>query len=753
MSQDCADGLLALSPYDARTLATIWDRMFPADQHSPAASAIGAVTYLDRALTGVYAGLREHYRFGLRALDAAAVGRCGVPVHQATADQLDELIAALQAGELPDFEVPPQPEFFAMMIGHLQEGVFGDPAHGGNRELAGWRFLEHPGVYRSNDAADHVASEQIRKPPQSLADAGWALGHDRGAPVQVPGYSPQHSVRPPSTDRDVIVVGMGAVGSLVAHVLTASGVRVLGLEAGPWRFGGDFVPDEVGAAYYSRGEMGPKFLAEAPSWRPDPDTDSRPAAFSLGRMMNGIGGSVIHWGGALRRQHRHHFAYRSHVLRRWGADALPADCTLEDWPLGYHDLADYYTALEWSIGVAGDATKNPYLEFDKPYPLPPVRDFSMGRRFTAAAGELGLHPYPTPVALNSRPYNGNPESSYNSFAGGFGPFDDDRWMPGHNWVPDALATGNLELKTGCRVLKVLTDTSGRACGVEYLDPLGRVQSASAGKVILASYTFENLRLMWLSADGKHPDGLGNNAGVLGAHYMTKHWNDVYGHFPETIFNAQSGPAAQMVTLDDYASADFDSYQHGFIGGGSLNVENQRLPLQISREPLPDGVLAWGPAYKAELRRWQGKSAVRFQPDALPYRGHRLDLDPRMRDRSGLGMPVVRITYRVRENEARLARFLRKQCRTILRAMGADQVWNGHEFGGIVSSHDLGGARMGVDPSRSVVSPGLAVHDTPGLYVFSGAAFPSMSSANPTLTLWALCYRAAEEMIAELRSPR
>ena len=324
--------------------------MFPADEHSPAASQIGAVSYLDRALAGVYAGQREHYRLGLRAVDAAAAERFATPVHQCSDDQVDELITALQAGEL-NFAVPPPQQFFAMLLGHLQEGVFGDPAHGGNRDLAGRTFLEHPGVQRSNDESEHLSPEPVRKPPQSMAQAGWTLGSERGAPVSVPGYDPQDSVRPATGELDVVVVGVGAVGSLAAHVLTAQGLSVLGLEAGPWRFGGDFIPDEVGSAYYSRGDMGPKFLAEAPTWRPDPDTASRAAPFSLGRMMNSVGGSVIHWGGALRRQHPHHFAFRQHALDRWGAGAIPADSTLVHWPLTYDDIESDYTALEWSIGV------------------------------------------------------------------------------------------------------------------------------------------------------------------------------------------------------------------------------------------------------------------------------------------------------------------------------------------------------------------------------------------------------------------
>jgi gluconate 2-dehydrogenase alpha chain len=82
-------------------------------------------------------------------------------------------------------------------------------------------------------------------------------------------------------------------------------------------------------------------------------------------------------------------------------------------------------------------------------------------------------------------------------------------------------------------------------------------------------------------------------------------------------------------------------------------------------------------------------------------------------------------------------------------MGAERVWRGQRFRGVCSSHDLGGARMGEDPASSVVDPELGVHDTPGLYVFGGAVFPTCPGVNPTLTMFALCYRAAERLAGRL----
>jgi gluconate 2-dehydrogenase alpha chain len=143
--------------------------------------------------------------------------------------------------------------------------------------------------------------------------------------------------------------------------------------------------------------------------------------------------------------------------------------------------------------------------------------------------------------------------------------------------------------------------------------------------------------------------------------------------------------------------------------------------------------------------------VRIQSDALPYAASRLDVDPVYRDRSGLGLPVIRVTYDLQPNEHRLGDWMEARAEEILRHMGATRTWRGPRFTGVGSSHDLGGCRMGHDPAGSVLDPDLCVHDTPGLYVFGGAAFPSCPGINPTLTMWALCYRAAERLIARLRA--
>lgn len=749
---DLPAALISLNPYEARTAAAIFERLFPADEKGPGATELGVLTYVDRALAGAYRDKAETYRVGLATVDRIARQRCGGAFADCSAEEQDGFLAEMEQGTLPNFRVPSQRDFFAMLRLHLQEGLFADPAYGGNRDKQGWKFLGHTGVWFENSAEENLATEPVTKGGriQSLADVGYSLDGGPREPIEIPGYDPQRGGEPPSGPADVVLVGVGAAGAQAASILCRAGLRVVGLEVGPWRTKRDFMPDELGSAYYCRGGMGPKFLSETPRWRRNENEAGREATFTLGRMMNGIGGSVIHWGAALRRCHPHHFKFLSHVRERWGEQVLPEGNTLVDWPLTYDDLEPYYTDVEYQIGIAGVGESNPFVPRSKPYPMPPVRPFRMGEIFRTATESMGLHPYPTPVAVNSIPYNGFPALTYCAWSGGFGPFNDERWHPGLTWVPEALATGNFDLRTHCRVVRVLTDNDGHASGVEYVDANGNWQVQQARTVILCSYTFENVRMLLLSGDGRHPDGLGNNTGQVGKHLMTKLWSDVSGYFPDTIFNAHTGPAAQMWSLDDFISVDFDSVAHGFIGGAAPNIENQRLPIQISREAVPPDVRRWGKEYKEHLRQWQHMAAVRLQPDTLSYHGNYLDLDPRHRDRSGLGLPVLRITYDMQANEHRMSDFMEKKAGEILRAMGATKTWPGQRFGGVVSSHELGGCRMGEDPAGSVVGADLGVHDTPGLYVFGTAVFPTCHGVNPTLTMFALCQRAAEQLAERLR---
>src|SRR3712207_9552431 len=134
---------------------------------------------------------------------------------------------------------------------------------------------------------------------------------------------------------------------------------------------------------------------------------------------------------------------------------------------------------------------------------------------------MGLHPYPTPVCFNSVPYNGLPATPCSPWMAGFGAFNDDRWYPALTSIPEALATGNFDLKTHCRAVRVLTDGDGHASGVEYVDANGEPRAPEARTAALCGYTYANARPMFLSEDRRHPGGSGNHAGPTGSDSLTK----------------------------------------------------------------------------------------------------------------------------------------------------------------------------------------------------------------------------------------
>lgn len=730
-------------------LEAVVERLFPADSGGPGAGEIGVVTYIDRALAGAYQSYLETYRLGLASFERATRSKFGAGFAACSAVQQDEMLAAMEAGEVAEMGSAAAKEFFALLRAHTQEGLFCDPLYAGNRDKLGWKVLGHPGVWLENSAEENLSTEPVTKGGviQSLADI--ASPATRESPPQWAHYDPQRGTAKADTAADVVIVGVGAMGGIVAPLLANAGLKVVGLEAGPWRTQRDFRPDELGETFYCRASMSPKFISESPRWRRRADDpDSEPALISFGRMMSSVGGSVIHYGAWLRRFHPFHFRALTRVRDMWGTDVLPEDCGLVDWPITYEELEPYYVRAEKIVGVAGDDS-NPFTPRSEPLPMPPLRPFRLGESFRETAAAMGLHPYPVPVGLNSIEYDGRPGTSYTAWSNGFGSFDNAKWNPSLSSIPEALASGNFDLRTNCRVVRICTDGEGRAVGVEYVDALGKLQVQKARVVILAGFTFENVRLLLLSGDSRHPAGLGNNHLQVGKYYMTKQFAHADGWFPDVYFNRHTGPNSQAIIVDDFVSETFDSLPFGFIGGSTIGCENQFLPIQISREVVPPGTRAWGTSYKEFIRGWQHIGVCAIQSDALPYASHTLDLDPVYRDRSGLGLPVVRITYDLRENEQRLSAWMMDKAAECLKAMGATRTWLGPSLTGVCSSHDVGGCRMGNDPAASVVDDALEVHDTPGLYVFGGAAFPTCPGVNPNLTIWALVIRASEIMIDKL----
>src|SRR5271157_3617968 len=194
---------------------------------------------------------------------------------------------------------------------------------------------------------------------------------------------------------DVVIVGAGAVGGIMAAELGKAGMKVIALERGPRLATADFAPhDEL--RYFQRLDLRPNPKRQPVTWRPD--TNARAAMLPKLDYGNQAGGGTVHYGSVSWRFHEDDFRARSHTIERYGAAAIPQDSSLADWPLSYADLEPYYDRAEYELGVSGKAgdLKDQKIDggnvFEAPrqreYPLPPLLIDQVGVNFNAAAKKL-----------------------------------------------------------------------------------------------------------------------------------------------------------------------------------------------------------------------------------------------------------------------------------------------------------------------------------------------------------------------------
>jgi gluconate 2-dehydrogenase alpha chain len=533
---------------------------------------------------------------------------------------------------------------------------------------------------------------------------------------------------------DVVIIGMGAAGGVAADVLTAAGVEVLGLEAGPRLDRSAARFDEIANFAHARLSE-PKSKHEVPTWRLHEGEDAGPSPYPM-MMVNAVGGTTLHYEGLSIRLAPHAFRGCSAAIERYGADAIPPDATLADWPLSYDELEPHYAAIEDAIGVAG-ATDNPFEgPRSGPFPMGPLRPTGWSQLTADAARRLGWHPFPAPASLNSEPYDGRPACTFCGMCMHNVCHNDAKGAAHLNVIARAEATGHLRIETGARALEIVGGDAGRVRGVRYLDAAGQEQFAAVRAVLLAAYTFENVRLLLLS-------GLGNASDQVGRHFMAHVCPFVYGLFPGRRLNVFTGTGAQVTCLDDLNGDNFDHDGLGFLSGGMLTAFAECTPIAFAKNVSPPGLPRWGAQWKDWMaRNAQSVGAVYAQFDALPYAHNRLDLDPAVTD--PLGVPVIRVTHRLGDNEERAIAFFRERLHAWLREAGATQTWDTPVH--IEGRHAFGGTRMGDDPATSVVDGFGFCHEAPNLGVLGASTFPSMGGHNPTLTLQALARRSAVRLV-------
>jgi choline dehydrogenase-like flavoprotein len=535
-----------------------------------------------------------------------------------------------------------------------------------------------------------------------------------------------------SDEVDFVIVGSGAAGGVLAKELSTNGFRVVVLEQGPYLTENDFTHNEV-KVFAEHG------LTNNPKLQPNTFRKSAEDKTNVQQtVMYGrcVGGSSVHFTANFWRFHEIDFVEHSKVGDIPGAN-------FADWPITYADLEPYYTKVEWEIGVSGLAGASPFdPPRSKPYPMPPLPVKGSGVIFERAARKLGYHPFPAPMAILSQPRPGRSACMNCGFCLGFGCEVGAKSTALSTVVRMAEKTGRCEIRPNCYVHKIETDKSGRATGVVYFDAQKNTQLQRAKAVILSANGAETPRLLLLSASSQFPNGLANSSGYVGKNLMPNSSAIAFGVFDEPL-NDYKGFCVSRIFHDFY---ELDANKLGFHGGGGLDARFDLSPLAFALSALPPDTPHWGKDFKKTLAQNFTRTMEIFcHGTSLPVETNSISLDADVKD--AWGLPALRMTFRDHPDDLKLATWMQARAMEILDAAGAKTKWSNPVTEQQFAVHLLGTCRMGNDPKKSVINTDHRTHDVPNLFLCDGSSLVTSGRGQPTMTIQALSYRAADRITA------
>ncbi len=577
-------------------------------------------------------------------------------------------------------------------------------------------------------------------------------------------------------ETDVVLLGVGLVGSILGRELTRAGYRVVGLERGEPRF---TVPDFQGPAmhdelrYSVRKSLMVDTVKETYTFRNSADETALPMRRIQGFLPGtGLGGSAVHWNGQTFRFHEADFQMRSHSDQRYGRDFLGPEYTFQDWGVSYADLEPHYDRFEHMLGTSGKAgnlngRKIPggnVLEEprSRQYPTPPQKEPYGSAMFRKAAEGLGYHPFTQPSCNMSQAYT-NPEGlrietcMFCGYCERYGCEHFAKSSPQTAILPVLLKDPKFTLRTHCQVQRINLDRSGKAAtGVTYIDGQGREFEQPAKLVIVGLFALNNVRMLLLSGIGA-PYDAASAKGVVGRNYTYQTTSGVNVFYDEkTNINPFMRSGACGTLIADYVSDNFDHSKLGFLGGAFIGeVMSHGRPIEF--HPTPPGTPGWGGEWKkAVVRHYNHSVSISVHGSSIAHRANHLDLDPTYKD--AWGQPLLRMTFDFPENDVKLSAYLTERAAEIAKAMGGQQIapsqrkrpYNSTQY---QTTHNCGGTVMGADRSTSVLNRYCQSWDVPNVFVIGASNFPQNASYNPTDTVGALAYWTADAILKRyLKSP-
>jgi choline dehydrogenase-like flavoprotein len=510
----------------------------------------------------------------------------------------------------------------------------------------------------------------------------------------------------------VVIVGSGAGGGTLANELTRRGMRVVMFEAGKRQSQATF-SQNPGEAFGQLTWLEPR--SQSGNWDPVKTSPTLPAWH-----CRTVGGTTVHWTGATPRLQPYEIRARSTYGNIAGA-------SLVDWPIEYAELKRWYQVAEKRLGVTR-RNGNPGM--------PASNNFKV---MYAGARRLGYKRVHTNyLAINTRARDGRGFCIQQGFcvqgckAGA-------KWSTLYTEIPQAEASGRLELRTECLVTRIEHDAAGRASGVLYRDAQGSEQRQRARVVCVAGNAIETARLLLLSESSRFKSGLANSSDQVGRNYCHHLTGFVWGIFDQPV-RAWRGAVLAGVVEDE----NINDPRRGFVGGYHLEL----VALDLPSLPLVGLRYGWGRDFASIIDNYRNMAGMLINGEDLPRPDNRVSLSTSLKD--GYGLPVAHIHCEEHANDVALRAHALRQGQRLYEAAGARRT--------VLSStppatHQMGTARMSHTPEHGVTNAYGRAHEVPNLFISDGSVQPTAGAANPTLTIVALVLRQAEYIARERAAGR